>query len=212
MEPDSVTLEDLILYIAMETNEQGHVLTRTKLVKMLYFLDEHSWREIGRTVTGVDWYWHYFGPYSSTIVEASESLARSGLLEIEETTNFYGKKEYRITSTTRPLGRIPKRFEVVLHHLIGEYGPLSPSELGDRSYDTEPMRRLVAYGQRGDAIEFRARRPSLSAARRAIARYAPLVRSIQGKDEGDVAAGLREEIADLQPARAYSTARLFGDA
>ncbi len=91
-------LEDVIALIASQARHQGARLTRTKLVKLLYFVDLRAWETFGRAVTGVEWVWHHYGPYSSTVVETCNRMAANDELEIEEGSNYFGSPEYRIRS------------------------------------------------------------------------------------------------------------------
>jgi hypothetical protein len=57
MDESAIRLEDSIALVASQAAHQGAVLTKTKLVKLLYFLDLEAWSDLGRTVTGVEWSW-----------------------------------------------------------------------------------------------------------------------------------------------------------
>jgi uncharacterized phage-associated protein len=212
MSEDRYSLEDSIAMVAAQAKHQGVVLTRTKLVKLLYFLDVRAWDTIGRTVTGVEWIWHHYGPYSSTVVEVCDAMAETGELEVEETANYFGKPEYRIHSVSEAYYyRHSAVFGSLVRQVVHDYGRFSPAAVGDKSYETEPMRRVVRDGQRGDVIEFPITPGTKTDVARTAARYAALARKTRGEDEGDIASGLREEGQALSGARASAMDRMFSD-
>jgi hypothetical protein len=80
------------------------------------------------------------------------------------------------------------------------------------SYDTQPMKRHVeSGGGRGDVIEFPDRQPSGDSVRATIERYSAVLNEAElGRDEGDIAKGLREEAAALTVARKSAGAKTLG--
>lgn len=210
MTDSSAPLEDTIALVASQAGHQGIRLTRTKLVKLLYFIDLRAWQQIGRTVTGAEWRWHHYGPYSASIVEACGRMAAAGELDVEATENWFGTPEYRISSAEEMYYRPPSEELVrLVRSVIADLGRYPPARIGDLSYETEPMRRLIAKGQRGDLIEFVSPSPSRADSRRVVDRYAKLVRTGEGETTGEVADGLRAESAALSDARRSASRRLL---
>lgn len=211
---ERVTLEDAITLIAEEAAAEHVQLTRTKLVKLLYFLDLKAFEAFGRTVSGVEWRWHHFGPYSEAIVLTCTKMGRAGELELERTENWFGSAEFRIRSSRPGYYRPPSPDLARLVKLVvKEFGRFAPSVLGDMSYDTEPMKRALSEGVRGVVIEFEAPVPAAHDVTRTIQRYADLARKTQGNEnEGNVAEGLREESDALRPARESAMRRTLADA
>jgi hypothetical protein len=212
MNEATLSLEDTIAMLAAHARHQGVTLTRTKLVKLLYLLDVRAWETIGRTLTGVEWIWHHYGPYSPTVVEVCKRMSSTGELEAEETSNFFGSPEYRVRSANEAYYRDHSPvFMALARQIIAEFGRFAPSMIGDLTYETEPMRRIVREGQRGDLIEFEDEPRNATDVRRTAQRYAALARKTRGRDEGDIADGLREQELVLQASRASAMARMFGD-
>lgn len=205
-----ITLEDAITLVAEEAARQRIQLSRTKLVKLLYFLDLKAFEAFGRTVTGAEWRWHHFGPYSETIIAACNKLAGSEL-QVEQTENYYGSPEYRIKSVEPAYYNPPSTaLRGLAKIVVSEYGRFAPTVIGDKSYDTEPMKRAVAGGIRGVILEFDAPPVNEHQVQQATRKYADLIRGEPRMDEGDVAAGLREDIMSVAPGRRSATRRLLG--
>jgi hypothetical protein len=207
-----VTLEDAIALVASQAAARGVSLTRTKLVKLLYFVDLRAWEQLGHTVTGVEWIWHQYGPYSSSIIEACDRMSASGELGVVATANYYGSPEWRISSV-EPLYFNPPGHDLVsvVRAVVHEFGPLTPARIGDLSYETLPMRRLVSSGQRGDPIEFEADVPTRRDVKQVAARYAERARRNVGRDEGDIAEGLSADTRALEHPRRLASGRMLQD-
>jgi hypothetical protein len=204
---DRRTLEDAITLIAATCQRSGYELTRTKLVKLLYFVDVRAWERSGRVLTGVDWMWHNYGPYSAEIVSTCDRMATHDEISIKMTSNFYGSPQYRITTVTEGYYQRPEVGVVELvREVVAEFGNKPPAKIGDLSYETIPMRRLIeSGGVRGDIIEFPSAPPSASAVQRTAAKYAGLIR--RADDDGDVAEGLRDEADATAAGRRSGTQR-----
>ena len=210
MDPRRATLEDAITAVADQAEAQGVELTRTKLVKLLYFVDLEAWESFGRTVTGVEWIWHLYGPYSSSIMEAVQSMGSTDELELTETVNFFGSPEHRLRSIApayyRPASSDLTR---LVRTVLRRHGRLSPSEIGDASYETAPMRALIACGgRRGDRIEFDEPLPARSDVAATLDRYRKHISS-SVEDEGDVAGGIRDELEHVDKARRAANTALI---
>jgi hypothetical protein len=191
----TASLADSITLVAEHAAKKGFVLNRTKLVKILYFLDLTAWGEIGRIVTGIEWRWDNYGPYAAEIVETCIRMSKSGELEASQTQNEYGTTEYRIRSKSPRYFQEPNPSLVKLvDGVVGEYGLYIASTLRDLSYKTEPMLYVQTHGHRGDLLEFPTPVPSRAAVRRTVARYAGLARKSEGEDSRDPVAVLREDI------------------
>lgn len=209
MDPRRASVEDAITAVAAQARSQGVKLTRTKLVKLLYFVDLAAWDTFGRTVTGVEWIWHNFGPYSSSVMDAVRTMSAADQLVVTSTHNYYGSPEYRIESV-QPSYYEPLGADLVglIRSVLREYGTMSPSQIGDASYGTEPMRALIQRGgNRGDRLEFESPAPRAGEVASVLNRYRELVRT--GRDEGAVAEGLREELDSLDDGRRSANTALL---
>jgi hypothetical protein len=203
-------IEDAITLVASTAAAQQVYLTRTKLAKLLYFLDLGAWEEFGVTITGIEWVWDQFGPYSMVIKDTYEAMVETGEMAVRQISNYYGNAEYRIES------RAPQYYEEpspairqLASTIIRVYGHNSPGRISELSYKTEPMCKVQKEGQRGDVLEFPVRVPSKRQVNAAIDRYANIARLHVGQDEGNVAAALREDLEALTQARKSATKRML---
>lgn len=190
---------------------QGATVTRTKLAKLLYLADLLAVKEIGGPRSGVEWRWLHYGPFSNLLLSVEDDLVSAGVVERERTENYYGTAEYRLR-----LGRdvpvdVDAQFAVIIEKVVLEYGALAASTLRDITYQTPPMLEAQREDARGEVLDLLTGRP--------VPAIAPVLHHFQGildtldpqADEGDVVAGLAEDIADWAPYRASATRRLVDE-
>jgi hypothetical protein len=60
-------LKPLIAYLIDQVRDQEGTLSKTALVKLVYLVDVEHWRRYGRPVTGLEWRFHHYGPYSTEL-------------------------------------------------------------------------------------------------------------------------------------------------
>jgi uncharacterized phage-associated protein len=147
---DHRVLEDAITLIVARS---PRVVTRTSLVKLLYFVDLRGWERRGRSLTELPWRWHYYGPYADAVAEVVGDLEAADELIVEPNTSYFGTAEYRILS-----GKNAALYPVLTvddEHLISDvleqFGRFSASTLGKLSYQTAPMEQV---DNRGDLLDF----------------------------------------------------------
>jgi hypothetical protein len=73
MEP-MTALQDLIKHIVTRVIDEGGTLGATRLVKLLYVIDVEYYRRHRKLLTGLDWIFYHYGPYSLEIPEIIRSL------------------------------------------------------------------------------------------------------------------------------------------
>ena len=95
-----IALEDAVAFVAAQCKHRGVSLMRTKLVKLLYFVDFRAWESFGPTIAGVEWMWHNYGPFSASIVAPCERMEVNGELRTRTSENYFGAPEYHIDATT----------------------------------------------------------------------------------------------------------------
>jgi uncharacterized phage-associated protein len=128
-------------------------LTRTSLVKLLYFVDLRGWERLGRPVTALRWTWHHYGPYADEIFDVVGELEVADEVTVSMSANYFGSPEYRIAS-----GRAAGLYralsgddEAIIADVLRQFGSLSPSMLTRYSYQTPP---IIEAQQRGEELEF----------------------------------------------------------
>jgi hypothetical protein len=97
-----------VLAILWEARNQGIApLLRTAFVKYLYLLDVYYAEENkGRTLSGWDWRFLHFGPFTVEAVRIIDTLVETGTIRAEEKESVEGNKEfvlYDLTEHRRPL-------------------------------------------------------------------------------------------------------------
>ena len=148
MDPDR--LGQLILYIVDHVKDLGGFTTTTRLAKFIYLIDLEHQRRHGKTMTGLDWVFHNYGPWSFELPDIcgrmgyqlgqEEFVSRLGwrgrLLEVPYQQEFPDGLTYSI--------------EVMINGLLKIWADRETSDLLDYVYRTEPMRQAT----RGEALDF----------------------------------------------------------
>jgi hypothetical protein len=70
----SPILQNLIKHIITRVSDEGAILGVTKLVKLLYLIDVEYYRRHRKLLTGLDWIFYHYGPYSLEIPDIICSL------------------------------------------------------------------------------------------------------------------------------------------
>jgi uncharacterized protein YwgA len=76
-----MNLEVLIPAVLTYVRLQGGYTTKTKLLKLLYLLDIEAFRKRQTTLTGFNWIFYKYGPWTTEYDETLEQLEKSGLIE-----------------------------------------------------------------------------------------------------------------------------------
>ena len=146
------SLADLIKYIISRLVDMDSSFGKTKLIKLLYLSDVEYYKLSGQTITGLNWFFHYYGPYAFEIDEALKQLD----LEIpqEDTKTASGHK----AKVFRPSRDLSSDFEEtsgleksVVDRVTETWGLEELNTLLNHVYfHTEPMENV----QRGDVLDF----------------------------------------------------------
>jgi uncharacterized phage-associated protein len=189
---------------------QGAIVTRTKVAKLLYLADLRAVRELGHPVSGVEWRWLHYGPFSRTLMAVEDDLVSAGVIERENTESYYGAAEYRLRLAQEVPTDVDAQFAVIIDNIVFEYGGLAASTLRDLTYQTPPMLEAQRENARGEVLDLLGGRP--------VPDIAPALDHFQGildaldsqENEGDLA-GLAEEISGWAAYRAAANERLIDD-
>ena len=130
----SPVLQNLIKYIVAQISDAGGILGITKLVKLLYLIDVEFYRRHRQILTGLDWVFYHYGPYSLEIPDIIRSLD----LDIPQEDVSIGNG--RITHQFKPVYRL----EVDISEVV----PTSDVMLVERVIDRwalEDLNRLLSY-------------------------------------------------------------------
>ena len=67
-------LKRLILYIVDQLQDQEGLISKIRIVKLLYLIDVEHYRKYGRTLIGLEWIFYRYGPYAFAIDSAIKEL------------------------------------------------------------------------------------------------------------------------------------------
>ena len=133
-------LEAAIEYVLRKSRRR---LTRTEIVKYLYLADLSHFERYGRTLTGLDYSYYYYGPFNRDILNALERMDGKSIRETSHVAD--DGSEYYLYE---PVGRIPssdalsKEERAILNSVIVKWRGRPLRELLKYVYDkTEPMRK-----------------------------------------------------------------------
>ena len=128
-------LRDVIYYLV---NKLRFIESRTKLVKLIYLADVRAKNKIGRTITGLTYVYHFYGPYAPQIIETALEMDGE---EIKEIYNpYFDRYEYIKGEQDKEIKLTEEEIKV-LDEIIEEYGKLSTNDIKERAYQTEPMKK-----------------------------------------------------------------------
>lgn len=150
MSTTSAVLEDTVTLLVSKYRRQ---LTRTGLMKLLYFVDLRSWERRGQGLTGLHWIWHYYGPYTKEVTEIVADLEGHEELNVKAVLKSGGDVIYRIHSGPNAglYGALSEEERVIIEDVLQTFGHFTPNVLTELSYHTEPLIRAEA---RGDSLDF----------------------------------------------------------
>jgi hypothetical protein len=146
--------EKLILAIVSYVYERGGLLSKTKLLKLLYLCDVEAFRAYGRRLTDLDWKFHHLGPWAATYDQAlSVLVARNDLVEVTMENQEYDSTLYR---SALPISQLRGTFATAQESFTVEnvvhrwFRVPTPELLNFVYFHTEPM----LHAQRGERLQF----------------------------------------------------------
>ncbi|MFO7966525.1 MAG: Panacea domain-containing protein [Archaeoglobaceae archaeon] len=127
-------LGDVIYYLA---DKLGRIESRTKLVKLLFLIDTESKKEINKTLTGINYIYHFYGPYSEDIIHKAIEMDGE---EVREVYNpILERYEYHKGEKERDLSFDEKELEI-LENVLEKYGTKSTQEIKNIVYSTDEVK------------------------------------------------------------------------
>lgn len=159
-----MTVADLILAILTELNNAGiGAPSKTKLLKLLYLMDVEGARSIGTTLTGWDWKFLHFGPWTAAYdpvlsdLASYDHVALKGMGDDERATVIVTRRRdvdlQRLSDGTvqnivaRVLSRWGNReLGEILNFVYFETEPMQVAERGSvLNFNTVPRGRYPIY-------------------------------------------------------------------
>lgn len=128
----------------------GSPVHRTKLVKLVYLIDELFYQHFGRTMSGLDYMWDDFGPNTigNAVVKEADRLALKGIVHIDPHPNYYGETSYLYSLERGKVGLAEKLSEAdryVVRDVVAHYGKYGVREIVKVSKQTEPFKNAKQY-------------------------------------------------------------------
>ncbi|MGB9300662.1 MAG: type II toxin-antitoxin system antitoxin SocA domain-containing protein, partial [Anaerolineae bacterium] len=145
--------ERLLPYVIQGIQDQEGTPTRTRVLKVIYLIDVEHYRRHGRTLTGWQWVFHYFGPYAFEYQKLLDSLSIP-LIEEQQGLTHDGRQFYRYSVVVdQELGDIVTYGErVVIDDIISRWALEDLNLLLNHVYfRTEPMIDAAP----GEPLDFR---------------------------------------------------------
>jgi len=143
--------ENAILYFAKYLS--SHQLGKTKLAKLLYYLDFISYRDLGQSVTNTLYYKQEYGPLAQDLTEVIGSLVASNKLEIERTViNESGKQKDRFKILKDPDESVFNQYEQgLLRKLVNTYANVTTDVIIAKSHLEAPW----VKAKNGGALDYK---------------------------------------------------------
>ncbi len=95
-----VSLDNLMIYIIREYTRRTYKgIGRTKLMKLLFLIDYHAFKEKGKKITGLKWIKWLYGPFSRKVLDTLDALEAEGKIYAEEIPGlgvFYISSYYNV--------------------------------------------------------------------------------------------------------------------
>ena len=119
---------------------------RTKLVKLIYLLDETNYRLRGRTMTGFDYEWSHYGPNAvgNAIVSTLDGLVKADTITMENVTTPNGPAyRYQIAPSFDPTKLSLSADEwAEIRSVNYRYGKMNKDKIVQESKATAPMQKV----------------------------------------------------------------------
>lgn len=140
MGTDNDKLMKLDAVIFCIVNSLADHLNRTKIVKMCFLIDLKYKKKYGRTITGIDYKYLLYGPYSDEIINSIQFM--NGF-EICETENFDGSYSYSKGENPllNPNDLLSDTELEVISEVIDEFGYESLKSLLKYVYNLDTMKK-----------------------------------------------------------------------
>jgi hypothetical protein len=190
-----IDLRDVILNVLRLAGDRG--VSRTMLVKLVYFTELEGWRRLGEPITDTPFRLYRYGAWAPEVVSLAEEEPE--LIEHSRFRHFYWEHNYKLKGDV-DVPDLPAEVERLIADVFGTYSQKTAAEVGALSKKTEPMAG-AAPNSRLDLSVVAPRKPRLSVRNsRLRSAYESLDLTQRGTreelDERD-----RAELAAWEPAR-----------
>lgn len=198
-----------VVYLLKAAREDGILINRMKLAKLLYLADLRAVEAGLPPGTDVEWRWRHYGPYSNALQSVENDLYAAQVIQVERSVTYYGNKEVRLRlAEATPQIEIDERFATIVSGVLHDFGRVSATQLKDMTYQTAPMLAAAAKGQREVRLDLTGGDPFPDLAP-ALHRLKGVLRSMPKlEDEAGGIEDLATEIDDWAPMRKAATSEM----
>ena len=128
----------------------GAPVHRTKLVKLIYLIDQLFYEHFGQTMTGLGYMWDDFGPNAigNAIVKEADRLANKGIVHMDPRPNYYGETSYLYSLERGKAGlaeKLPEAERYVVRDVVAHYAKYGVRDIVRVSKQTEPFKNAEQY-------------------------------------------------------------------
>jgi uncharacterized phage-associated protein len=199
-----------VVQLLVAARSDGVHVNRTKLAKLLYLADLQAVDQGLPPGTEVEWRWRHHGPYSNALLEVEQDLELAGVVQVVETSNYYGTPERRLRLLAEaPQVHIDEQFHALIDTVVARYGRWSATQLKDLTYQTPPMEAAQRQGKKEVRLDlaggdpFPDLEPALARLRRVARELPPL------EDDAGATEELEEELEEWSLFRREATGHML---
>ncbi len=145
--------EKVVLYIVNKIEALGNVVTKTKLHKLMFYIDFLAYKEIGHSITGTVYVKLPYGPVPNGFQTALELMEGNGLINVIERYPQEGDAVTYIIQSSKPVYGIDLSEEEkkIIDFVISKLATKKASELSEMSheeiaYQETEEKRKIDYG------------------------------------------------------------------
>lgn len=129
----------------------GRKVYRTKLVKLLYLIDNDFYEACGRTLTGLQYFWHHYGPNAvgDAITEEANRLVFDGQLTVYPSLTLDGVETFEYALATKEVAQrqsplTPLEWDFIKRG-VEKYGHMNVPKIVSAAKATSPFKKAQQY-------------------------------------------------------------------
>ncbi|WP_456474785.1 Panacea domain-containing protein [Candidatus Pyrohabitans sp.] len=140
-------LKMVIYYLVSELKRFRYPLTRTKLVKLLFIIDyiakNGKRMGIGKTITGIKYYYYHHGPFSRKIPSAIQDMQGKEIIEMDigDPDEFASHYVYKLGKMPRFKPEFEQKEKEIIDFVIRKYGYYSLDSILKLVYNVPEMKK-----------------------------------------------------------------------
>ncbi len=131
-----VPLEQLVwIVIKLHEKYAKRGLGRTKLVKLLFFIDLEAMKRFSSKITGLTWFRWFYGPFNPEIYRILEELMSQGVIDIDVYVHDDLRTEF-IYCTKKPMKvELSRDIKALVKEVVRKYAKKSLIEVLKDAYE-----------------------------------------------------------------------------